>query len=104
MASWRPSLPLFWVGGVALADLAFGVQLSLPAAVLVLWALPAVYRAEWWHPLVPAAAFIAAAPLASALGVGSGLDDYAVVSLALVALSLVLLARSERRTLRSADG
>jgi hypothetical protein len=52
MGSWRPSLPLFWVGGVALADLAFGVQLSLPVAVLVLWALPALYRAEWWHPLV----------------------------------------------------
>jgi hypothetical protein len=98
----RPSLPLFWIGAIVLVDLAFGVQLSLPAAVIVLWLMPALYRAAWWHPLVPAGSFLAVAPAANAFGVGAGLNSYTVVALALVSLSLFLLARGERRRLRSA--
>jgi hypothetical protein len=100
----RLSLPLFWIVAIVAADLTFGVQLSLPMAVLVLWALPALYLAAWWHPLIPAGAFLVAAPAAIASGVGNGLDSYAVVVLALAAQSLFLLAAAERRRLRSADG
>lgn len=100
----RLSLPHFWIVAIVAGDLAFGVQLSLPAGVVVLWALPALYRADWWHPFIPAGAFLVAAPAAIASGVGNGLDSYAVVALALVAQSVVLLAASERRRLRSADG
>jgi hypothetical protein len=100
----RLALPYFWIGAIVIADLAIGVPLSLPAAVLVLWLLPLLYRAAWWHPLVPAAGFLVAAPAAVASGVGKGVDSYAVLGLALVGLSLVLLAVGERRRLQSADG
>lgn len=96
-------MPHFWIGTIVVADLAFGVQLSLPMAVIVLWLLPLLYRASWWHPLVPAGAFLLAAPAAVASGVDSGLDSYAVLELALVGLSLILLAAGERRRLQSAD-
>jgi hypothetical protein len=100
----RLSLPHFWIGLIVVADLAIGVQLSVLVAILVLWSLPILYRAAWWHPLIPAGAFLVAAPAAIATGVGNGLDAYAVVALALAALSLFLLAARERRRLRSADG
>jgi hypothetical protein len=100
----RFALPHFWIGAIVVADLTFGVQLSLPAAVVTLWLLPVLYRAVWWHPLVPAGAFLLAAPVAVASRVGNGLDSYAVLGLALVGLSLFLLAAGERRRLQSADG
>jgi hypothetical protein len=100
----RVTLPRFWIGAIVAADLAFGVQLSLPVAVAVAWLLPLLYRASWWHPLVPAGAFLVVAPVAVASGVANGLDSYAVFELALVGLSLFLLGAGERRRLRSADG
>jgi hypothetical protein len=54
---------------------------------------------HWWTPLALACLLIAVAPLAVGRD-GSSLDGYTLVVLALLAITLALLAHAERKRLR----
>ena len=96
----RLHLPHFWLGLFVLADLVLVAPSSLAGSILVLAVLAAVVKFDPRAPLLAGAAVVASLPVLIAFGGAAEVDAYATVAIALVAISILLLGRQERKRLR----
>ena len=95
----RVQLPHFWLGLLVLADLVLVAPASLGGSILALAVLAAVVKFDPRAPLIAGAVVVASLPLLIAFGGATEVDVYATVAIALVAISILLLGRQERKRL-----
>ena len=86
--------PVVAVG--ALTAVAVSTQ-SFALALIMLLALEAAFRLEWWMPGAFALVLLAAAPAYAAIGKSGAVDVLATLILLLAAMSLVHLVILERK-------
>lgn len=96
----RVHVPRFWLGLFVIADLVLVAPVSLAGSILALVVAAAAVRFDPRAPLLVGAGVVAGLPVLVALGGTAEVDVYATVAIALVAISIVLLAREERVRLR----
>ena len=96
----RVQVPRFWLGLLVATDLVAVAPVSLVASIFVLVLMAVAIELDPRAPLIVGAGVVAGLPILVALGGGAVVDGYATVAIALVTISIVLLAGEERKRLR----
>jgi 4-amino-4-deoxy-L-arabinose transferase-like glycosyltransferase len=100
--TWRHQVkvPRFWLAIFVIADLVVIAPVSLAGSILALAVVAVVVKFDPRAPLLVGAGVVASLPVLVAFGGATEVDVYATMAIALIAISVVLLARAERRRLR----